>query len=63
MFARGQKIRNDAGDDSAVIEGRGRDGAHQADRAAAIDQPDLVPGKSSTKINGSFDEIGICTGT
>ncbi len=38
------------------------DGAHQADRAAAIDQPDIVFGQDLAKAAGRFDEIGIATG-
>ena len=62
MFTRGQEVRNDAGDGAAVVEDGCRDGAHQADRAAAIDQPDLVSGERFTKGDGGFDEVGICTG-
>ena len=56
VLALGQKIRNDAGHAAAVIQRGVGDRAHQADRAAAIDQPDVVLGKSLAERDGGFDE-------
>lgn len=45
-----------------MIEGGFRDRAHQADRAAAVDQAHVVVGKGLAECDGSFNEAGIVTG-
>lgn len=57
-----QEGRDDAGDFAAVLERAGRNGSHQADRAAAIDQTDTIFGKGFAEGCGRFDEFGIGTG-
>ncbi|MGY4360607.1 hypothetical protein ACVW0J_007100 [Bradyrhizobium sp. i1.7.7] len=54
-----REFRNDAGDGAAVIEHGGRDRAHQAERAAAIDQADIALGESLAERLGAFGEAGI----
>ncbi len=58
IFARPQKIRNDAGHQAAVIQRAFRDRTHQPDRAAAIDQPDIVFSENFSQRERSFDEAG-----
>ena len=41
-FLMHQEVRNDPGDLSAAAHDRIRDGAHNANTATAIDQPDLA---------------------
>ena len=62
MFAFGEKIRDDAGDGSAMFQRRAGHRTHQSDRAAAIDEPDAAFGQRLAKSRCSFDEMGICTG-
>ena len=60
VLARHQELRDDAGDLAAVIEHGLGDRAHQADRAAAIDEPDVVVGEELAEGFGRFDEAGVC---
>src|SRR6201999_1651178 len=59
VLARGEEIRNDAGDHAAMIEHGGCDRAHQAERAAAIDQADCVLGENLAERAGGFHEVGV----
>ena len=59
VLAGSQEVRDDAGDDAAVIEHGGCDRAHQAKRTAAIDQADVVLGEGFTERLGAFGEVGI----
>ena len=49
---------NDAGHLSAIGHDSIGDLAHQADTAAAIDQPDAAPGHFLAKIGRNFSETG-----
>ena len=59
VLPRAEKLRNDAGDLAAMIQGRLGDGAHQPDRAAAIDQADIVLSKYFSESDGCFDKAGV----
>jgi len=62
VFPDGQKVGYDPRHRAAVIEHGGGHGAHQADRAAAIDKADAAFGQGLAQCLGSFDEAGICAG-
>src|SRR5260221_10791150 len=62
VFLGREKFGNDAGDGAAVIENGFGDRAHQADRSAAIDQPDVVLGEDLAEGDRSFDKAGIGSG-
>jgi hypothetical protein len=62
IFARAQKIRNDARDRAAVIQRGFGDRAHQPDRSAAIDEPDIVLGENLSQGEGGFDKAGAGAG-
>jgi hypothetical protein len=62
IFARAQKIRNDSGDQAAVIQCGFGDRTHQPDRSAAVDEADVVLGKSLSQCEGSFDKARTGTG-
>src|SRR5207302_7080356 len=57
-----EKIRNDPGDQTAVIQRGLGDRAHQPDRSAAIDEPDIVLGERLSQCEGSFDKAGAGAG-
>jgi hypothetical protein len=59
VFLELEKVRNDPGDHAAVIEHGARHRAHDAERAAAIDEADAVFGEHLAKRFGGFDEMGI----
>ena len=63
VFAACQKFRDHADDVSALGEDRGGDRAHQADGAAAIDQPGLALGQQRAERDRGFDEARIGPGT
>ena len=62
ILARAQKIRDDAGDGAAMIEHGFGDRAHQADRAAAIDQANIVFSEDPAEPLCGLDEAGVCAG-
>ena len=63
VLAVGQEFRDDAGHLAAVVEHRLGDRAHQADRAAAIDQADAVLGQDgSERPRGLRRRPGRCRG-
>ena len=58
-FLRPQELRNDAGDLAAMIVHRVRDRAHQAGRAAAIDEPNAVACEDFAESRGCGAVCGI----
>jgi hypothetical protein len=64
MLAIGQEFGNDSGDEPAVVEDRFGAGAHQAGRAAAVDQRDAVLGQDSAEPTRCLHEgrVGAWTG-
>ncbi len=59
-----RNVGDDAGDLAAVVERASRDRAHQAERAAAIDQADAVLGKGRAEaLWPPSTKFGIGTGT
>jgi len=61
-FTLGQEFRNNAGDVAAVFENGIGERSHQADRAAAIDQPHAVIGEDFSEIARRFDKAGSVPG-
>ena len=57
-----EKIRNDPGDQTAVIQRGLGDRAHQPDRSATIDEPNIVLGERLSQCEGSFDKAGAGAG-
>jgi len=45
-----------------MVEHGGRHRSHQPDRAAAIDEADVVLGEGLAERDGGFHKAGICTG-
>jgi hypothetical protein len=58
-----QEVRDDAGDLAAMVDDRFGDRAHQADRAAAINQADVVLGQYPAKCAGGFNEFRVTAGS
>ena len=58
-LALGQEVRDDAGDLAAVVEHGFGKLAHQADRAAAVDQADAVLRQDFAEGAGGLDEGGV----
>ena len=61
-LALGQKFRDDSGRLAAVFEHGFGERAHQADRAAAINQPDAVLGEDFAELFRRFDEARFSSG-
>ena len=62
VLAAGEELGDDAGHAPAVIEHAGRQRSHQAERAAAVDQPDPVLGEDLSQLAGRFGKRRIGAG-
>ena len=62
VLAVDQEVRNYAGHHAAMVEDRIRQRAHQADRPAAIDQPDAVLGQDSSEPRAASTKAGLLPG-
>lgn len=49
-----EDVRNDADDAAAAIDGCLRDGVHEADISATVDEADVAFGEGATEVNGSL---------
>src|SRR5215210_1225467 len=59
VLARGEELRNDPGHVTTVIEHGICHRSHEADRASAEDQGDVVLGEDLAELPRRFDEAGI----
>src|SRR5581483_814242 len=59
VLALAEEAGNDAGDVAAVLESGARDLAHEAEAAAAIDQPDARGGEDAAERAGGLGEGGV----